>query len=206
MNGQPELGQPEMRSMHEVIAVPSPVNWVEDYGDYLYRFALVRLGTAEAAEDLVQETFLAALRSRENFQGASSERTWLVSILKHKMLDYLRRKHREQPLTDLGEDEFENSLFDQKGHWKKRPRNWNDPGASLENAEFWEVFSRCLSKLPGRLAETFTLRELDGLPGREVCEALQLTSTNLAVMLHRARLRLWRCLGTNWFGCEEKRS
>lgn len=184
----------------------NPRNWVDRHGDFLYRYALLRLGQSEAAEDLVQETFLAALRGREQFQGASSERTWLAGILKHKIIDHLRRKHRERPVSGLGADEWTDELFDRNGHWKKAPGSWTNPEAAIENAEFWNVFSRCLGKLPGRLAEAFSLREIDELKSSEVCELLAVSSANLSVMLHRARLRLWRCLGTNWFADEEKRS
>ena len=155
------------------------------------------------AEDLVQETFLAALPGRERFQGASSERTWLAGILKHKILDHLRRKHREQPVSSLGEDEWVNDLFDQKGHWKKAPGKWSEPGAFLEIAEFWSAFG-----LPRQTARTLG-RGFASRGGRprsaEACELLAISASNLGVMLHRARLRLWRCLGTNSFAHEGKR-
>jgi len=192
--------QPQQTTGHT-----DPRNWVEQHGDFLYRYALGRLGRPELAEDLVQETFLGALRGREQFKGASSERTWLVSILKRKIIDHLRRKHREQPVTELGEDGCEDELFDSGGHWKKGPRKWTNPDAAMENAEFWQAFSQCLSGLPGRLAEAFSLREVDGLDSAEVCEALAVSAGNLSVMLHRARLRLWRCLGSNWFANEDQR-
>lgn len=183
----------------------NPARWVELYGDFLYRYALVRLGRAETAEDLVQETFLGALRGRAQFKGTCSERTWLVSILKRKIIDRLRRKVREQPVSDLDADGGEGDLFDRAGHWKKGPRPWTKPDAALERAEFWTVFSGCLGKLPERLADAFSLREMDGLESAEVCKVLAIAPGNLSVMLHRARLRLWRCLGINWFAHEEKR-
>jgi RNA polymerase sigma-70 factor (ECF subfamily) len=193
-------GQPQ-----EATVETNPRNWVEEHGDFLHRYALLRLERPETAEDLVQETFLAALRGREQFQGASSERTWLVGILKHKVIDHFRRKRREQPVSDLGADEWVDELFDQSGHWKKAPRSWANPEAAVESAEFWNVFADCLGKLPGRLAEAFSLREIDGLESAEVCALLAVSPANLSVMLHRARLRLWRCLGTHWFATEEKR-
>lgn len=183
----------------------NPAKWVEQHGDFLYRYALVRLGRPETAEDAVQETFVGALRGREQFKGACSERTWLVSILKRKIIDYLRRKGREQPVSNLGDDDWEGELFDRNGHWKKGPPAWSSPDAAVERAEFWSVFSQCLGKLPERLAEAFSLREMDGVENAEVCKALAVSPGNLSVLLHRARLRLWRCLGINWFANEEKR-
>jgi RNA polymerase sigma-70 factor (ECF subfamily) len=188
--------------LREAAVELNPATWVEQHGDFLYRYAVVRLGRPEAAEDVVQETFLGALRGREQFQGGCSERTWLVSILKRKIIDQLRRKGREQPVGDLGADDWESELFDRRGHWKKVPRPWTNPDAAVESAEFWTVFSGCLGKLPQRLAEAFSLREMDGVDSAEVCKVLAVSPGNLSVMLHRARLRLWRCLGINWFGNE----
>jgi RNA polymerase sigma-70 factor (ECF subfamily) len=193
------------RQSQEMTGATNPLSWVDQHGDCLYHYALARLGRPDLAEDIVQETFLGALRGREQFKGASSERTWLVGILKRKIIDHLRRKHCEQPVSDLGEDGWESELFDRGGHWKRGPRKWMNPDSALENAEFWKAFSRCMGGLPGRLAEAFALREVEGLETAEVCEMLSISAGNLSVMLHRARLRLWRCLGANWFAKEEQR-
>jgi RNA polymerase sigma-70 factor (ECF subfamily) len=173
---------------------------VERYGDYLYRYALARLRRPEAAEDATQETFLAALRGRDQFAGASSERTWLVAILKRKIADHLRRKYRDRPTSDLtAVDKWADALFDKRGHWKDKPGRWDsDPSAVLEQKEFWAVFRACLGKLPGRMADVFTLREVEGLESPNVCKALNISASNLWVLLHRARLRLWKCLEFNW--------
>lgn len=179
--------------------------WVEEHGDYLFRYALSRLRQSEAAEDVVQETFLAALRARERFAGASSERTWLTGILKRKIVDHLRRQSREQPTGDFdAEGEWTDKLFDERGNWKTKPKKWSaDPSLPLENQEFWTVLSRCLSKLPQRLASAFTLRTIDGLDSQDVCKVLDVSANNLWVMLHRARLALARCLEINWFGTKK---
>jgi RNA polymerase sigma-70 factor (ECF subfamily) len=180
---------------------PNPEMWLEDHGDYLFRYALVRLRDREIAEDMVQETFLAALRAREKFQARSSVRTWLIGILKHKILDHFRKSYREPPISDLlsSEDPSE-TLFDEEGKWKLRPIPWtDDPRAVLEQKEFWETLLRCMSELPRRLAEVFALRELEGLKGEEICNLTKISATNLGVMLHRARMRLRRCLEINWF-------
>ncbi len=184
-----------------------PGGWVDRHGDYLFRFALARLRQPEVAEDLVQETFLAALSAKERFAARSSERTWLVGILKHKLVDHLRRKSREQPVSDFAAtDKAVEDLFDERGHWRRKPGEWDaGPGATVEREEFWAALARCLGKLPGRLADAFTLREVEELESHDVCKALDVSATNLGVMLHRARLRLWRCLDVNWFGNEESR-
>jgi RNA polymerase sigma-70 factor, ECF subfamily len=181
-------------------AATDPAGWVDRHGDYLFRYALARVGRAELAEDLVQEAFLGALRNREQFAGASSEQTWLIGILKRKIVDHHRRQQREQPAGNLGEGGWIDELFDESGHWKKGPGHWTSPSASYENAEFWTTFRRCLSRLTPRLAEAFSLREIDDMPSEEICKVLTVSATNLNVMMHRARLQLWRCLDIHWFG------
>ena len=112
-------------------SLTDPASWVDRHGDYLFRYALARLHQVELAEDLVQDTFLGALRGREQFAGASSERTWLVSILKRKIIDHLRRQHREQPASDIAADGWMDELFDHSGHWKKAPARWANPKRGL---------------------------------------------------------------------------
>jgi RNA polymerase sigma-70 factor (TIGR02943 family) len=187
-------------------AAIDPTAWVDQHGDALFRFALFRVGRAELAEDLVQETFLAAWRGREAFAGRSSERTWLMGILKNKIADHLRRRNRDkQEVEPIATDILE-ELFDDRGHWRNPPpRCTADPAADLERAEFHETLRRCLGKLPGRWAAAFCLREMDGLPSEDVREALGVSAANLWTLLHRARLSLCRCLDLNWFGHQEER-
>jgi RNA polymerase sigma-70 factor (ECF subfamily) len=176
--------------------------WVDEHGDFLYRFALLRLRAPDLAADLVQETFLEALRSRERFAGRSSEATWLIGILKHKIADHFRRAAR-QTAAGAGSAEGEpvDSDFDRRGHWRVAPGQWGpDPEGELESKEFWEVFGRCLSKLPKALADAFLLRELDGLSSNEVQDQLGITPANLWARLHRSRMHLRDCLESSWFG------
>ncbi len=181
-----------------------PENWVEEHGDYLYRFALSRLRDAKTAEDVLQETFLAALHSLDRFEGRSSERNWLTGILKHKILDYFRRRGREVGLADRDEPADVNpEWFDEEGHWKlddNSPAEWGDPDRTLEQSRFWEAVGRCLGELPSRTARAFTLREIDEEETEAICKALNITPTNLWVMLHRARMHLRRCLELHWIG------
>ena len=174
-----------------------PAIWLERHGDYLYRFAMFRLRDASAAEDVVQETLLAALKSSARFAGASSERTWLVGILKHKVTDWFRRQRETTDYTDSDEE-----VFDKDGFWKseKRPITWNaNPELMLQSKDFQRILTHCLNELPESLARVFILREVNELTTDEICELLDITPGNLWVMLHRARLRLQQLLGLHWF-------
>ena len=185
-----------------------PERWVEDYGDYLFKFALIRLRDSVRAEDMVQETFLAALRGHENFAGRSAEKSWLVGILKHKITDYYRKAGRETSFTDLNfySDE-ESDRFIPDGMFKDgwihelAPLEWSPiPGADLDSQAFWKTFHDCSAKLPANISTVFTMRELDGIKSKDICALLNISENNLWVMLHRARMALRRCLETNWFG------
>jgi RNA polymerase sigma-70 factor (ECF subfamily) len=180
-----------------------PETWVDRHGDCLYRYALLRLREPELASELVQETFLEALRGWEAFEGRSSERTWLVGILKHRIVDHLRRVSRERALSEASSSatSTDDPAFDARGRWKTKPDDWRgEPGAILESREFWDVFGSCLSRLPRGLADAFFLREVDGLSGEETRELLKISSENLWTRLHRARSLLRDCLERNWFG------
>lgn len=180
-----------------------PDLWVEDHGDCLYRYALVRVRKPDLAEDLVQETFLAAVRNRERFAGQSSVRSWLCGILKHKLADHFRKVGPETSFTDLEflNDECEDK-FSERGFWyhDTGPIEWK-PAApeQITRAEFWQTLAGCLGQLPERMAAMFTLREMDELETGEICRMLAISPGNLGVMLHRARLGLRECLEMNWF-------
>jgi RNA polymerase sigma-70 factor (ECF subfamily) len=178
-----------------------PADWVERYGDYLFRYAMLRVRNRSAAEDLVQETFLAGLSGRESFSGGSSEATWLVGILKHKIADHFRRQSRESPREEEGlRDVPDAEYFDGSGHWTAGPVEWGgNPEEILRQEEFLERFRECLSGLPPNQAAAFTLREIDGMGTGEICKVLNVSETNLWVILHRARSFLRRCLETRWF-------
>jgi RNA polymerase sigma-70 factor (ECF subfamily) len=179
-----------------------PDAWLDLHGDSLYRFALLRVRNPTAAEDLVQETLLAAWRAKGSFAGQATERTWLIAILKNKIIDHFRRNSRETPLSDVADtDEAIDALFNaHSGHWAQRPMAWPRPDDALEQAEFWQIFQDCLTGLPVRQAQVFTLTEVDGLSTEELCKALNAQPSNVWVMLHRARLRLRECLEQRWFG------
>jgi RNA polymerase sigma-70 factor (TIGR02943 family) len=179
-----------------------PTTWVDAYGDYLYRFALARVRNPDAAEDLVQDALLAALSARKRFEGRATERSWLTSILKRKLVDWLRQKVRSQAREEPLPDKSVDALFTRFGKWKTPPEYWSpdDPGREITRGEFRTAFTACLDKLPSRLRQAFVLRHIDDQSADEVCQAAGVSASNLWVMLHRARLRLWRCLTVNWFG------
>lgn len=178
----------------------NPKNWVDNYSDALFRFALLRVRDRAVAEDLVQEAMLGALQSHEQFRGQSTEQTWLIGILRHKIVDHFRRSEREQRSKgseDRGLDEF----FDQKNLWIKAPGNWpSGPLSPAEKAELRRVIDLCASKLPQNLAAVFTLRELEKMETPEICKALHLTPTNLWTRVHRMRMMLRMCLEIHWLG------
>ncbi|HEV3163968.1 MAG TPA: sigma-70 family RNA polymerase sigma factor [Isosphaeraceae bacterium] len=179
-----------------------PEGWVDRHGDGLYRYALLRLRAPDLAADVVQDTFLEALRSRDSFAGRSSERTWLIGILRHKIVDHFRKSGR-QPATSNGVSlgGTDDLAFDARGHWRIGPAMWaGDPSREMETREFWEVFGRCLSRLPRGLADAFFLREVDGLGAEDVQQILGITPANFWKRLHRARLSLRQCLESGWFG------
>lgn len=184
-----------------------PLVWVEKYADYLFRFALARVRDRAAAEDLVQETFLAAVAAQADFAARSSAKTWLTGILKNKIYDHFRRAARQ---TDLTPEEADFSAYDKfferedewNGHWSENyaPVEWTrlTPAAAFETAEFQTVLNNCLAGLPERIANAFVMREVDGLSGEEICRILMISANNYWTMMHRARLHLRRCLEINW--------
>lgn len=191
--------------MTDRLDISDPEEWVDEHGNALYCYALSRLKNSATAEDVVQETFLAAFRSQDRFSGNSSARTWLIGILKHKIIDLIRKESREQPSEDLEIKEVpEETFFDRKGRWRVAPADWQShPGKILEQKEFMSVLGNCLQHLPDRLHRLFVLRELEDWGSEEICKDLGISPTNLWVMLHRARMRLRGCLSKNWFGAEE---
>jgi RNA polymerase sigma-70 factor, ECF subfamily len=167
---------------------------------YLLRYASLQLRNRDAAEDAVQETLLAALGAEEGFAGRSNLRTWATGILKHKIVDTIRRSAREQPLEGDDDTADFDSLFDERGHWKEHPDPWASPDGALHEKQFLAALQRCLQALPPRTAQVFLLREQMGLDTDEICKELGVTSTHCWVLLYRARMALRGCLEKTWFG------
>lgn len=181
---------------------PDPTHWVDEHGDYLFRFGLFRVQDEDLARDLVQDTLLAALKARDSFTGSSSERTWLTSILKRKIADHFRQKYRYswQRLADSPDSD---SDFSDEGPF---PGHWSPdsvPGTAdllpdelAERAERIRFLQDCIGQLNGAMQELIRMREFDDLPTSDICLALGITDNHLWVLLHRARKSLRKCLET----------
>ena len=177
-----------------------PERWVDEHGDALYRYARARLRDVSAAEDAVQETLLAAFRSRDRFTGDYPIRAWLLGILRHKIVDHIRKSFREIPVADLQDAETEYDwhvkLF---GVPREKPHPWRfDPRSAFEQKEFLAVFTDCLNGLKQQQHAAFVLKELEGQSTEEICNELKVTPNHLWVILHRARGQLKTCLEKNW--------
>ncbi len=167
----------------------------------LIRFARTQLRNDAWAEDAVSDTLLAALEKPQSFGGQSQLKTWLVGILNHKVIDQLRRHAREATVLS-GDDaeDLDEQLFAPDGHWREMPQSWGDPEQQFREQQFFQVLEACVQHLPPTQARVFMMREWLELETDEICKELQITPTNLWVLLHRARLRLRECLNQGWFG------
>lgn len=174
---------------------------VEQLRPVLLKYARLQLRNPAWAEDAVSETLLAALEKPQSFAGQSQLKTWLIGVLKHKLVDQIRRNSRELSTTVTNEDgeEIDDLLFAADGHWREAPKDWGDPEHCLRQADFMRVLEACVDKLPGQQGRLFMMREWLELDSDEICKALAISPTNLWVMLHRARLRLRECLQAGWF-------
>ncbi|HEY6168811.1 MAG TPA: sigma-70 family RNA polymerase sigma factor [Verrucomicrobiae bacterium] len=176
--------------------------WLEAHGDYLFNFAVGQVRDTSVAEDLVQETFLAALKSRDRFSGQSSDRTWLTGILRHKIYDHLRRVCRHRTVyTEGSPARQDQEAWDEAALWLHDVVDeCVQPSRRLELQEFRTNLEMALGKLPPRIAQVFQLYEIEERPNREVCTQLGISESNLWVMLHRARKQLREHLASWWHG------
>ena len=181
-------------------------DWVEAHADYLFNFAIGQVRDKGVAEDLVQETFLAALKSQNGFSGRSSERTWLMGILRHKLCDHLRKTCRERAVR------VDPTPANSAESWEEAALWLHDvaaeaqlPSRRMELEEFRANLELALGKLPPRIAQVFQLYEVEERSNREVCEQLNISESNLWVMLHRGRKQLREQLGGWWFGEAKER-
>ena len=197
------------RAMPRAPTADSRFAEIEGHRPYLVRYALSQLRDPVLAEEAVQEALLAALEGIGKFDGRSTLRTWLTSILRFKVIDIQRRQVADRARVDIDEErlgeEHEawlDEMFDETGHWKSPPQAWNDPEAALEQRRFWEVFEKCLGGLPDTAGRVFFKREVLGEDTPAICSSEGITSSNCWVILHRARVALRNCLERNWFGHE----
>ncbi|APY10405.1 RNA polymerase subunit sigma-70 [Seonamhaeicola sp. S2-3] len=177
----------------------NPNKWIDLYSDYLYNYTITRVSDKEVAQDLVQDTFLAGLKSMKNFKGEASERTWLISILKRKIIDHYRKinsnKGKAEVRINYKDDETE-------GDWlEERVADPYDKTAedTMQNSELGEAIYKCLDKLPKKQAEIFKMKTIQGFETEVICKELNITASNLWVIIHRARTAMATCLKENWF-------
>ncbi len=202
-----DRAESEEEQMAPSIAGIDP-NELESVRPYLLRFARLQLRDDTLAEDTVSETILAALEHPERFAGQSALRTYLVGILKHKIVDLLRSGKREVRIAlasgedgeSQSEDDAFDALFSRNGHYQHPPSDWGDPDRTFERREFFEILQVCVDKLPAKAGRIFMMREWLELETEEICQDLKISATNAWVMLYRARMRLRECLELNWFG------
>ena len=181
--------------------------FLDDIRQQMLRFATLQLRDSHLAEDAVQEALIGALKNVGSFGGRAALKTWIFAILKNKIIDILRYKQRMVNVGSVLHEEEENEgedlseLFDSKGFWQvdERPVAWGNPEASLRESHFWRVFEACLDNLPAKQARVFMMREFVELDAEEICANLELTISNLHVLLYRSRLRLRECIENNWY-------
>ncbi|WP_053991706.1 sigma-70 family RNA polymerase sigma factor [Mangrovimonas sp. TPBH4] len=176
-----------------------PTKWVALYSDYLFNYTITRVNDREIAKDLVQEAFFSALKSMKNFKGEASERTWLISILKRKIIDYYRKSNSKKGQAEV---RISYSSATDKGDWlAERVADPYDKTAEdkLENKELGDAIHECMSKLPEKQALVFRMKTIEGMDTETICNELKITPSNLWVIIHRARTAMAECLEQNWF-------
>lgn len=177
-----------------------PEEWVDEYGDYLYRYATSRLRDASAAEEVLQETFLSGIRHLEQFSGRGSQRGWLLGIMKRKIVDYIRQRSRyDRDHSYSNESDPSLRLFDEMGAWRNVESLGASPDDKIESRELWQVVRECLQNLPVSQADVFTLSVMEEMDAEDICCQLDITPNNYWVRMHRARLGLASCVGSRWF-------
>lgn len=177
----------------------NPKKWIDLYADYLFNYTITRVYDRQMAQDLVQDTFLAGLKSMKNFKGEATERTWLISILKRKIIDYYRKINSKK-----GKAEVRMNYTDgeSEGDWlEERVADPFDKTAedNLENKELGEAIHKCINKLPEKQATVFKMKTILGYETDVICNELNITASNLWVIIHRARTALASCLKESWF-------
>tara|TARA_B110000008_G_scaffold279445_1_gene326536 strand:+ start:1985 stop:2566 length:582 start_codon:yes stop_codon:yes gene_type:complete len=187
--------------------IAPPETWVDRYGDYLYGFAMSRLRNPDAAHDCVQDTFLAAIKALDRFDGSRDIKFWLRGIMRNKIVDQIRRSVKENKVDIQAEDEalIESFWFKYSGIATTNPDPWQfNPRKHYDNSEFWVIFDRCIQQVKEPARQAFILRVLEDLSTEEVCKVMNISSNYLWVLLHRARAQLKTLIEANWTGSDAK--
>jgi RNA polymerase sigma-70 factor (ECF subfamily) len=177
-----------------------PDKWIDLHADYLFNYTIVRVNKTEIAKDLVQETFFAALKAMKNFQGKASERTWLIAILKRKIIDYYRKINSNKGKAEVRMNFYNDG--ENEGEWieERVPQTWgSDTDKAIETKELGDTLNKCIDKLPEKYAMVFKMKTIQDFETEEICKELDITASNLWVIIHRARTQLRKCMEDNWF-------
>lgn len=186
--------------MTEEQIILNPDKWIDNYADYLFNYAVVRVNDRDLAKDLVQETFFAGLKSAKNFQGKSTERTWLISILKRKVIDYYRKINSKKGKAEVRMNFYEEG--ENSGSWieERVPQSWDNASEKdIENQELKDQLERCINNLPEKYAMVFRMKTIQEIETDDICKELDISPSNLWVIIHRARTQLRKCMEDNWF-------
>lgn len=178
----------------------NPNNWVNLYADYLFNYTISRVNNVETAKDLVQETFFAALKAMENFQGNATERTWLIAILKRKIVDYYRKINSAKGKAEIKINFYAEGK--REGEWIEEniPSYWEtNIEKTIENKELAVILKKCIENLPEKYAMVFNMKTIEEMETKEICKELAITPSNFWVLIHRARMQLRKCMEENWF-------
>ncbi|MDB9928349.1 sigma-70 family RNA polymerase sigma factor [Flavobacteriaceae bacterium] len=177
-----------------------PAKWIDNYSDYLFRYTIIRINDHEISKDLVQETFFSGLKSAKNFEGKATERTWLISILKRKIIDHYRKKNSKKGQAEVRMNFYNDG--ENEGDWieERVPQSWDsEVEKKIENKELQHQIDLCVDKLPKKYAMVFRMKTIQEVDTEVICKELGISSSNLWVIIHRARMQLRKCLEDNWF-------
>ncbi len=180
-----------------------PKRWVDQYADYLLRYAMFRLNDEALCEDLVQETFFSALKAKDSFRADSSEKTWLTSILRNKIIDEYRKK--KQNFEAIEDEEFYSTFFEETDnvhtHWNKGqfPQSW-EPGVidNMVTKEYYQALHHCISKLSSTQAAILQQKYFEEVSSEKICKEFNISKSNYWTMMHRVNIQLRKCLELNW--------
>jgi len=185
--------------MTNTLNILNPDKWIDLYADYMYNYTFTRVNNQDVAKDLVQETFLAALKSMGNFKGKATERTWLIAILKRKIVDYYRKINSLKGKAEVHVNFYKDG--ENKGKWieERAPSSWSNVDKQIKNEELKNALDMCIDNLPEKHRTVFLLKTVQNFETEEVCNELNISPSNLWVIIHRARAQLRACLEGNWF-------
>lgn len=179
----------------------NPGKWLEKYGDMLFQYALPRVNDSVLAEDMVQDTFLSALKGLDGYKGEASEKNWLFAILKNKIIDFYRKKSAEQAVMAMPDlKQVEDEWFTEDGQWaaNRMPKNWQAADSSLERKEIRKIINWCKDHLKEMQQYVFILKYMEELDADQICKVLKISASNYWVLIHRARLQMRDCVEKYW--------